>query len=321
MSLPSPTASPAAPPLRLSVVICCYTADRIEQVRAAIDSTVPQLNDIDELIVVVDHNDDLHAALHSSVVGARIVRSTEDRGLSGARNTGVATATGDVVVFLDDDATLDDDALRSVRSRFADPQIVGIGGAVTPAWQGGRSPDWFPSEFGWVVGCDYRGLPDDGAEIRNPIGAAMAVRREALDTIGGFSPHLGRRGTFPAGCEETLMGIALRQSFPDTSIVRDTSFRVSHHVSDERTSVRYYLHRCFQEGRSKAMLAALTSTGSALSSEKSYAAKILTSGVWRHRRAPARALALIFGFVFTTAGFVTGTVTNRLAAHREDRPQ
>ena len=37
-----------------------------------------------------------------------------------------------------------------------------------------------------MVGCDYRGLPGDGAEIRNPIGASMGVRRTKALQVGGF---------------------------------------------------------------------------------------------------------------------------------------
>ncbi|MGV9712528.1 glycosyltransferase family 2 protein [Gordonia sp. NPDC003424] len=317
MSIPSLTTSPAAQSLRLSVIICCYTTDRIEQVQAAIAGTTTQLEAGDELVVVVDHNDALFEALEPAIGTMRLVRNTDDRGLSGARNSGLRTSIGDVVVFLDDDAIPDPGSLRGVRTRFVDPGIIAVGGAVSPDWHGGRGPRWFPPEFGWVIGCDYRGLPGDGAAIRNPIGAAMAVRRQALVSIGGFSPRLGRRGTFPAGCEETLMGIALHQSFPDATIVRDTTFRVRHRVGAERATVRYFLHRCFQEGRSKAVLATLTSTGLALSTEKYYAATILTSAIWHHRRRPTRALALMFGFVFTTAGFVSG-VTLRRIRHREE---
>lgn len=307
-----PPAHDAVGQLSLSVIICCYTTDRYDQVQAALASALAQLEAGDEAIVVVDHNPELRAALTASVPSrTRVIDNAEAQGLSGARNTGVAAAGGAVTVFLDDDAVLLDGALASVRSRFADRSIVAIGGSVRADWHA-AAPRWFPDEFGWVVGCDYRGLPGDGEEIRNPIGAAMATRREPLRAIGGFSPHLGRRGAFPAGCEETLMGIALRQADPTQKILRDTGFGVRHAVSADRATVRYFAHRCFQEGRSKARLATLASTGAALASERSYAIRILTAGLWRHRRTPRRALAIVCGFGFTTAGFVLGSASLRL---------
>ena len=297
----------------MSVVICCYTTRRLDHLYAAIHSATGQLGPDDEVVVVVDHNPDLLATLHGAGDRhVRVIANTESSGLSGARNSGLAAARCDVVAFLDDDAALDPGSLDGIRVRFADPDVVAIGGAVIAQWFDDRGPDWFPPEFGWVVGCDYRGLPDDGSAIRNPIGAAMAVRRDALETIGGFSPHLGRRGTFPAGCEETLMGITLRERFPEARLLRDTRLRVHHHVTADRATPRYFLRRCYQEGRSKAILASLTSTDSALSSERSYAVKTLTSGVWLHRRTPRRVAALIVGFAVTTTGFVTGRVTSAL---------
>ena len=57
-----------------------------------------------ELILVVDHNPDLHLKLKDAYRDAIVVENVHERGLSGGRNTGVAIATGDVVAFLDDDA-------------------------------------------------------------------------------------------------------------------------------------------------------------------------------------------------------------------------
>ncbi len=316
MSQPSPAQPAPAVAPTLSIVICCYTARRLDQLHAAVLSAVGQLGADDEVIVVVDHNPDLFATLHADITvrddRVRVLANTETNGLSGARNTGVGAAVGGVVVFLDDDAAFDAGALDAVRNRFAGTEVIAIGGAVLARWSDDAEPGWFPSEFGWVVGCDYRGLPADGATIRNPIGAAMAVRREALVEIGGFSRHLGRRGTFPAGCEETLMGIVLHERFPSSVIVRDTGLRVHHHVPRDRATFDYFLRRCYQEGRSKAILAKLTSADSALSSERGYATRTLPSGVWLHRRQPLRVLALVVGLAVTTAGFVTGTVNHAL---------
>ena len=43
-------------------------------------------------------------------------------------------------------------------SAYRDPDVLGAGGWIIPAWQLGM-PAWFPEEFLWVVGCSYRGLP------------------------------------------------------------------------------------------------------------------------------------------------------------------
>ncbi len=299
----------------LSVVICCYTAARRVQVIRGVQSALEQAGDRDEILVVVDHNDALLADLRDSLPHQITLITNEfQRGLSGARNTGVVRSRGDVVVFVDDDAVLATGALDGARAAFEDPTVVAIGGAVRAEWAVGSGPRWFPEEFGWVVGCDYRGLPACGERIRNPIGAAMAARRQALVEIEGFSTELGRVGDLLAGCEETLMGVQLQSRFPGQRIIRHTDFRVDHHVPADRATLRYFTRRCYQEGRSKAVLTRISGRQAALSSERNYTTRILPSGAWRARRNPRRLLALVLGFCYTTAGYVTGLLLSARSA-------
>jgi len=164
----------SSPPTTLSVVICCYTVRRRDQVLAAVGAALAQVRAGDEVLVVVDHNDVLRADLTATLpLEVLVLANGFEQGLSGARNTGLHKASGDVVVYLDDDAVLRPDALTAARREFArGTGVLGIGGAVAADWATGQPPQWFPDEFGWVVGCDYRGLPGDGEEIRNPIGAS-----------------------------------------------------------------------------------------------------------------------------------------------------
>ena len=75
----------------------------------------------------------------------------------------------------------------AVLTTFTAPDVIGVGGHVTPNWRAPR-PSWFPEEFLWVVGCSYAGLPETQAEVRNPIGANMAFRRSVFARSGGFDP-------------------------------------------------------------------------------------------------------------------------------------
>lgn len=297
----------------LSVIVCTYTMRRRSDVVAAVRSAASQLVDDDEIVVVVDHNPELRMALESEYLDARIIDSSEEPGLSGARNTGASAAASRVLVFLDDDAVLRPGSLDRVRQLFVDPCVSMIGGAVHADWEGDREPWWFPPEFGWVVGCDYVGLPGDGAIVRNPIGAAMAVRADALTSAGGFATELGRVGTLPAGCEETAMGIAIRERDPAARIVRAVEFAVDHRVPVERQSLRYFMSRCFHEGRSKAALSALVGAQAGLSAERSFVVRTLTGSSLRYllqtlRGRPSsviRLLVMILGLLCTAAGLVT----------------
>jgi glycosyltransferase involved in cell wall biosynthesis len=298
--------------MTITVVVCTYTDLRWVDLAAGVRAIADQLEPGDELVIVVDHNPELLAKVHAELPG-KAFPNEHIRGLSGARNTGVAHAAGDVVAFLDDDALPPPTWLRSWRHRFADPAVVAVGGAVEPAWEGGAAPRWFPPEFGWVVGCDYVGLPPDGARIRNPIGASMAVRRSTLSSVGGFSELVGRVGTLPAGCEETELGIRLVAAHPTARIVRDVAAPVRHLVPRARQRVGYFVRRCFYEGRSKRQLSALVGSQSGLESERRYVTRVLPVGVLRHLVAAAhgdgagvsRAALVVVGLLVTGIGYVT----------------
>ena len=297
----------------ISVVVCTYHERRFDELRAACASVAAQLAAQDELIVVVDHNPELLARVVREVPGVHAVASAGPRGLSGARNTGVRLSHCPIVAFLDDDATAADGWLDRVRTGFADPVVQVVGTEVAPRWAGGRPPAWFPAEFGWVVGCGYRGLPTEPAPVRNPIGASMAIRRAAFAEVGGFSEVVGRIGALPVGCEETEFCIRLARRHP-RAVVFDPRTRVDHLVPADRQRLRYFLSRCYHEGRSKRAVAAMTGAGDALAAERRYVRVVLPLGVARGLagalREPSgllRAGAILTGLTVTVLGYLAGT--------------
>src|SRR5712691_10586334 len=139
----------------ISVIICAYTEDRWNDLVAAVGSVQRQTLPPDEIIVVIDHNPSLLERAREHLASVVVVENTEARGLSGARNSGIAVAQSRIVAFLDDDAIATPDWLMLLSEGFIDPQVLGTGGPVTPLWLE-RVPAWLPEEFYWVVGCTYR---------------------------------------------------------------------------------------------------------------------------------------------------------------------
>lgn len=295
-----------------TVVICAYTERRWPQIVEAVASVKRQTVLATECVVVIDHNEALLRRAQEELSGVLVVPNVETRGLSGGRNSGLNAATTDVVVFLDDDAEADDQWLERLLAPYADSTVLGTGGAALPRWPVGR-PSWFPQEFDWVVGCSYRGLPETTATVRNPIGANMSFRRDVANAAGGFDHGIGRLDALPLGCEETVFSIRARRIMQGARIVYVPEAVVSHNVSLDRTTVRYFVHRCVAEGLSKAVVSKHVGQEAALESERRYVASVLPRGVLRglvatsrDEYSPAKAAMIVVGFAATLLGYGLG---------------
>jgi GT2 family glycosyltransferase len=309
----------------VSVIICAYTEDRWEEILLAIESVTQQTAPAREILLVIDHNPALLQRARSSIQGAVILENSGRRGLSGARNSGLAVATGALIAFLDDDAVAAPDWLALLAAHCADPAVLGAGGWVEPVWLGGR-PRWFPEEFLWVVGCSYRGLPRTTGAIRNPFGGCSCIRREVFERVGGFREEIGRIGARPLGCEETELSIRARQHWPDRTFMYEPRASIRHNVPPTRTSLRYFTSRCYSEGLSKAWLARRLGARDSLATERAYSTRVLPAGVarglfetltGRDRAGLARAAAIGIGLAYTAAGYVVGSLVEAIRARTQ----
>jgi hypothetical protein len=305
-----------------SVVVCAYTFERLELTSACIKAVVAQ-PERPEVIVVTDHNDELGAVLRSRFPGVTVVPNSQRRGLGGARNSGVAAASAALVAFVDDDAEPSPAWLAGLAAGFRDARVVAVGGDAEPVWEG-SSPAWFPDEYLWVVGCSYRGMARDGS-VRNPLGCNMAFRRDVLVAVGGFDQMLGRIGNVPFGLEETELCVRLIKADSSARIVMVPQASVRHHVPPGRQRPGYFLQRCFYEGVGKAQLRDLASSA-ALSSERSYALRVLpvavlreVAGAIRLDRPVARlfkAAAIVGGLGAAATGYAWGRLRSPQLAER-----
>lgn len=302
--------------MKVSVVICAHTERRWDDLRNAVRSVQDQAHAAHEIIVVVDHNQDLLARARAHLREAVVVENHEPPGLGGARNSGVEHAVGDAVAFLDDDAVASREWLALFVEGYRDPQVMGVGGAIEPNWERGR-PAWFPEEFDWAVGCTYRGMPSRPQAVRNLLGANMSYRREALEAAGRF--RLGY------GCDETEFCIRLARLWPRGKLLYVPEAKVLHRVPDARSNLRHFVTRCYFEGGSKAVVSRLAGHGRGLASERAYTRSVLPAGVRAgvadlvsHRDVAglARAGAIVLGLGATASGYLAGALMLHEAATR-----
>jgi glucosyl-dolichyl phosphate glucuronosyltransferase len=297
-----------------SVIICAYTAERWDDTMRAVASVQAQQPAPNEVILVVDHNPELLARLAETLPGVRVVPNSSERGSSGARNTGVALAAGDIVAFLDDDAAAQSGWLAALTSHFANPEVMGVGGHTTPGWATNR-PRWWPPEFDWVIGCAYTGRKP--GIVRNLHGGNDSFRRDVFAN-GGFPPQIARSAydRRPLSGEATEFCIRAGKAWPRRVFIYDDRAVITHRIPEARQRFSYFCSRCFSEGLSKAVVTTSVGLGAGLAAERRYTAVTLPVGVLRGLRRAARgdwaallpAAAIVVGLLCTALGYVSGSM-------------
>jgi glucosyl-dolichyl phosphate glucuronosyltransferase len=168
------------------------------------------------------------------------------QGLSFARNTGVEHSRGKLLVFTDDDVTVEPTWLQNLTAALHNREWAGAGGRTLPA-QKFTPPAWLPS-WGASVICAHFDLGDRPLELKEPpYGANMAFRRSMFAKYGGFRIDLGRDGKDNIGSEDTefgrrLMAAGERLGYEPTAIVH-------HLVAPERITQEFVLAWWFDWGR------------------------------------------------------------------------
>jgi GT2 family glycosyltransferase len=219
---------------RVSVVVCsCNGARTIgETCEALLDLDYPDY----EVIVIDDGSQDATGAI-ASRFGFKVV-STENRGLSAARNTGLEAATGEIVAYVDDDAAPDPHWLRYLVHTFETTEFAAVGGPNIP-----------PVDDPPTAACVARApggpihvlLSDTEAE--HIPGCNMAFRRDALMEIGGFD-----EGFTTAGDD---VDVCWRIQDRSWKIAFNPAAMVWHR---RRDTVRGYLRQQRGYGRAEALL-------------------------------------------------------------------
>ena len=192
--------------MKTSVIIPTYK--RREQVLDAVVSLRSQTFKDFELIVVDNAGDpELQRRIQeiSSSVSdtVRYVRHTVG-GSSGARNRGAFEASGDLLIYGDDDLVFDDQWVQSYVEAFTEhPEMIAAGGKVLAQWQT-QPARWLEDYVSGGECCPVFALMNLGARtLLSSCGfffsCNMAIRKDALAKYGGFRPELFGRETIGSG--------------------------------------------------------------------------------------------------------------------------
>lgn len=174
-----------------SASIVIPTRGRPDYLRVTLGSVGPQAREAGaELIVIDDGDGDRATAEIAAEHGAQLVRS-RGAGANAARNAGIAAASGDPVILIDDDVLAPEGWLAAM--------LAGM--ARTPGYEVFGGPIRARLEGGGPRSCGRESAPittlDCGTEDRDTglvWSANMAIRRSALARVGAFDESIHGRG-------------------------------------------------------------------------------------------------------------------------------
>lgn len=238
--------------VRISAVICTYRNPR--RLALAVESLLNQTvqPDLFEVIVVDNNSRDATREVARRYPTVRYVLERQ-QGLSFARNTGVRSARGDIVAFIDDDAEASPQWLQSLLDVYErHPDAWAAGGTVLPIWEG-RRPWWLTEElFRDLSLLDWGPVERRLEWPERLIGVNSSFRREAFDEVGLFDVGLGRKGSEMLGAEETEFQQRIHAR--GKLVIYSLRAAVYHHVPVGRMSQGYFFRRAFGSGRTMAVL-------------------------------------------------------------------
>jgi GT2 family glycosyltransferase len=175
---------------RASIII--PTRERLPYLQVALASIMPQARAVQaEVIVIDDDGPALERRDPVERLGARYVPHPTRLGLNVARNTGVESSSGDLLVFVDDDVQVCHGWLRALLKAAEDhPSVDVFTGPIHPLLEGNPPHS-----------CGREGPPITAVEIgehdqpvRYAWGTNMTIRRSALERVGAFDVTLADGG-------------------------------------------------------------------------------------------------------------------------------
>lgn len=182
----------------VSVVIPTY--NRSTLLRDAVSSVLAQDSQSRYEIIVVDNNskDDTPAVVRSLMEShpGRVRSIIEPKqGNAHARNRGIESASGAIIAFIDDDVTVENNWLATLKNMLdARSDLSFVGGRILPQWNV-SPPSWLtPEHWSPLALLDYgpNELIIGGTRPRGLLTANIAFRRHVFAEVGTFSANLQR---------------------------------------------------------------------------------------------------------------------------------
>ncbi len=242
-ALADPVCLPRVDSPQVSIVIPVY--NKVELTAACLNSLVEYPASVDvEVIVVDDCSSDGTADYLADCQGLTVLRNAGNAGFIDSCNRGAAAASGEFLVFLNNDTTVTEGWLEALLSPMQRDPSVGIVGARL-VYPDGRLQEAggliFSDGSGWNYGRgDDPDLPQYNflSETDYVSGACLAIRRQEFEHLGGFDTRYR-----PAYYEDTDLCFQVRAS--GRKVVYQPAATIVHHEgatsgTDESSGAKRY---------------------------------------------------------------------------------
>ncbi len=166
-------------------------------------------------------------------------------GLHNARHTGAKAASGDILLYIDDDVIADRNLLKEILKCYDNPSVGCVGGKILPKWEV-EPPEWInlfpkwylsilddedgPKEVQWIYGCNF------------------SIRRNLLFEVGGFNPDAfgDKKMWWYRGDGE--IGLLKKVHDVGKKVIYNPKAVVWHFIPKGRLTVKYFKERAFKSG-------------------------------------------------------------------------
>lgn len=219
----------------VSVVMLAYGAEPV--LNEAVDAILASQG-IRVEVVVVDNGCTTDLSGLARRPGVRVLRPGENTGFSGGCNLGAAATTAGIVAFVNSDAIVEPGALAALADVATQPEVGLVSGSIrlagTPELMNSAGNPVHVLGLSWAGGL---GEPAErhavGAAVASASGAALAVRREVWDALGGFTEK------FFAYQEDCDLSLRCWQRGWQVRYVPEAV--VVHHYEFSRNPLKFYL--------------------------------------------------------------------------------
>jgi GT2 family glycosyltransferase len=191
LGISEPLTPPTPSSKSVSVIVC--TRDRPDDLRRCLDALMTLSTPNVEIVVVDNAPPDDGTAQLAATYPVIYVR--EDRqGLNWARAKGARVASGEIVVYTDDDVIVDAGWVNGMLTPFDDPRVACVTGLVLPFELETDAQHLFERYGGFGRGYerrvyDYTSFVPASAS-RIGAGASMAFRRAMVNRMGLFDSEM-----------------------------------------------------------------------------------------------------------------------------------